>query len=533
MKRIFTIALLFLFVYAYPQTTPGKHSIKNLNVNTETAEFSVALYGDDQLVFAAPSDKVTIIRNIWRENRQPYLDIYRGQIDSTGQITGKTPVQGDVNRKYHEAVVTFTKDLKTVYYSANNYGDDNKPLRSSKGFDNIQLYKASINDAGEWVDVVKLPFNSDEFQTGQPALNQDDTKLYFVSDRPGGYGKTDIWEVVINKDGTYGEPMNLGPVINTEEREMFPFLADDNILYFSSDGHPGYGNLDIFASKLFDHTISKPLNLEPPVNSPKDDFAYLIEDTKHKGFFSSNREEGKGDDDIYSFKEDEELFIECLQTIKGVVRDKDSLTLLPGTIVELYDDQGNQVMITAADEDDASFSFDVPCNTQYKLIANREGYLRFSEPVKTANDLDLPAIENNIDMSTEFKWVGNDLLVNINTIYFDFDKYNIRPDAATELDKVIEVMQKYPELKIHAASYTDSRGSTRYNKRLSEKRAKSSVEYIISKGIDPGRLTSEGLGESDPVNGCVDGVECTEEQYQENRRTNFKVVADIQVKREE
>ncbi|MGB5362979.1 MAG: OmpA family protein, partial [Aureibaculum sp.] len=351
-------------------------------------------------------------------------------------------------------------------------------------------------------------------------------------DRPESIGKTDIYVVDINADGTYGEPKNMGPRINTDEREMFPFISDDNILYFSSQGHAGFGNLDVFASKIFDNTVSIPLNLEQPINSAKDDFAYIIEDAKHKGYFSSNRTDGKGDDDIYLFNEDEELFIECLQTIQGIVRDKDTQELLPGAIVAILDKDGNQLQITAAHEDDATYSFDVPCNDNYKIVATNDGYLRKELTVKTINDIDAPAIEKNIDLSTEFILVGDELLVNIDVIYFDFDKYSIRVDAAAELDKVIEVMNKYPELKIHATSHTDSRGPASYNMRLSKRRANSSVEYIVSKGIDAGRLTNEGMGESNLVNDCGDGKKCTEEEHQLNRRTKFKVVEQIKVKQE-
>ena len=532
MKKIIVISLLLCATLMAAQTTPGKHSIKSLNVNTKEANFGVALFGDNQIVFASPSEKVTIIKRVWRENNQAYLDLYIGDIDSTGQIVNKRSLQGDVNRRLHEAMVTFSKDFKTVYFSANNYDKEEKIIRSSKGLGNVQLYKATINENDEWTDIKKLPFNSDEFQTGLPTLNRDETKLYFVSDRPESLGKTDIFVVDINSDGTYGEPKNMGPRINTEEREMFPFISDDNILYFSSQGHAGYGNLDVFASKVFDNTVSKALNLEQPINSPKDDFAYIIEDAKHKGFFSSNRADGKGDDDIYSFNEDEELFIECLQTVKGVVRDRDTQELIPGAIVSILDSDGNQLQITAAHEDDATYSFDVPCNGVYTLVGIIDGYLRKEIEVKTVNDIEAPALEQNIDLSTEFIMVGNELLVNIDVIYFDFDKYNIRKDAADELDKVIEVMNKYPELKIHATSHTDSRGPKSYNKRLSNRRAKSSVEYIVSKGIDENRLTNEGLGESQLTNDCSDGKKCTEEEHQLNRRTNFKVVEQIKVKQQ-
>ena len=301
MKKILTTTLLLSTLFIVAQTTPGKHLVKLQDVNTKLADFGVAFFGEGKVVFASPSDKVTIVKRVWRENGQPYLDLYVGDIDSTGAIVNKRKFEGEVNRRLHEGSVVFTKDLKTVYFSANNYNEKEKSIRGTKGFDNIQMYKATVSDEGIWSNIEKLPFNSNDFQTGLPTLNNDDSKLYFVSDREGGLGKTDIYVVDIKSDGTYSEPKNLGSRINTEEREMFPFMADDNILYFSSNGHPGHGNLDVFASKIFDNTVSPALNLEQPVNSAKDDFAYIINESAQKGFFSSNRAEGKGDDDILFF----------------------------------------------------------------------------------------------------------------------------------------------------------------------------------------------------------------------------------------
>ena len=530
MKKYITIVLLLCATFLSAQTTSGKHSIKLLDVNTKEADFGVAFLGKDQIVFASPSDKVTIIKRVWRENGQAYLDLYLGDVDSIGGIINKRKLQGEVNRKLHEASLAFTKDLKTVYFSANNYNEKEKSIRGKGGFDNIQLYKASVNKEGLWSNIIKLPFNSDDFQSGLPSLNVDETKLYFVSDREGGFGKTDLYVVDINTDGSYGDPVNLGPKINTEEREMFPFMSDDNILYFSSNGHAGYGNLDVFASKIFDNTVSEPLNLEAPVNSPKDDFAYILKEELQKGYFSSNREDGKGDDDIYSFSEDNELFIECLQTVVGVVKDKETQALMPGTIVQVLDEDGNQLQIMAATEEEASFSFKLPCDTKYQLAAMSDGYLKLEIPVKTINDLDGPDIVQDLEMAQDFIMVGDELLVNINVIYFDLDKHNIRPDAAAELDRVVEVMTKYPELKIMASSHTDSRAEVDYNMKLSEKRAKASLDYIVAKGIDATRITSQGFGESQLVNECGDDKECSEEEHQLNRRTNFTVVEQIKIR---
>ena len=530
MKEVCTLLLLAVSLLIGAQTTPGKHSIKLSTINTKQADFGVNFMGDDKVIFASPNDKVTIVRRVWRENGQPYLDLYVGDIDSLGNVTNKRKLGGEVNKRLHEASVAFTNDLNTVYFSANNYNEKEKSIRGKEGFDYIQLYKARVNDTGEWSDIEKLPFNSDDFNTGLPSLSSDGKKLYFASDRPGGLGKTDLYVVDVTANG-YSEPKNLGPRINTEEREMFPFIADDNILYFSSNGHPGYGNLDVFASKIFDNTVSEALNLEQPINSPKDDFAYILKNEEKKGFFSSNRGNGKGDDDIYSFLEDDELFIDCLQEVKGVVRDKDTKELIPGAIVQVLDADGNQLQITAAKEDDASFSFLIPCNTDITLVGTNDGYLKEERSLKTLNDLDTDPIVEDLEMTPDFKMVGDELLININVIYFDFDKSNIRPDAAAELDKVVEVMKKYPELDIFATSHTDERGGSRYNMRLSDRRAKSTVDYILSKGIDAERIKSEGKGETEPAVDCK-GKTCTEEEHQLNRRTNFKVVEQIRIRRE-
>ncbi|MCK0131995.1 OmpA family protein [Flavobacteriaceae bacterium F08102] len=529
MRKIITLSLLLCAAMLSAQTTPGKHSIKILDVNTKYADFGLSFFGDDKVVFASPTEKVSIVRKVWRENDQPYLDLFMGDIDSTGQIINKRPIKGDVNKKLHEAMVTFTKDYKTVYFSANNYNSKNKSVKSSKGWDNIQLYKADVNPDNTWTNIVKLPFNSDEFQTGLPTLNEDETKMYFVSDRPGSIGKTDIYVVDIYPDGTYGEPKNMGPRINTEEREMFPHMGKDNMLYFSSNGHPGYGNLDVFVTKIYDNTVSIPLNLEEPINSEKDDFSYIMR-TDRQGYFSSNRSEGKGDDDIYSFMVDEPIFIECLQTVKGVVKNRDTDELIPGALVTIYDSEGNVLQQTAADEINASYSFDIPCNATFKITSVQDGFVAVEEQIKTINDLDGPVIEQDLLMSPEFVIVGDEVLVNINRIYFDFDKSNIRKDAAEQLDRVVEVMNKYPEMKIMASSHTDSRGPKAYNMKLSERRAKSTVDYIISKGIDASRIKSQGFGESKLVNKCSDGVPCSKEEHQLNRRTEFKIDGTLKVR---
>ena len=520
MNKFIAVFLLFVnVVFVAAQTTPGEYTIKNLDINTKYSDFGATFYGKDKIVFAAPTDNVKIVKTLWKENGQPFLDLYVGLITDDRQVIDKRPLSGDVNTKFHEGGVAFTKDLKTVYYTANNYYHK-KFLTDSTGTNTLQIFRSTLGIDGKWTEKEKIAINSDEFSTGHPALNYDDTKLYFVSDRPGGYGQTDIWVVDINEDGSFGTPRNLGDKINSPGREMFPYIDKDNILYYSSDGHPGYGNLDVYASKIYDNSVSEPLNLGKPINSEDDDFAFIIDDMRDRGFFSSNRAEGKGDDDIYSFLANPGLYIHCTQPITGVVRSETTGEPVPGATVELRNLEGEVLETATADAVTASYNlFKAGCDSTYVVVGMHKGFLNDEKTVSTVNDIDAEALQADLRLKEQF--VANK--VNINTIYFDFDKYNIRPDAAKELDKVVQVMKEYPELRIHASSHTDSRGPKAYNQKLSEKRAKATVDYIVAQGIDRDRLTYEGFGESQPVNNCTDGVKCSEEQHQANRRTDFTI----------
>jgi outer membrane protein OmpA-like peptidoglycan-associated protein len=518
-KTITLIYLMFSVAFITAQTHPGEYTIKNLDINTVDSDFGTAFLGKDRIIFAAPTDNTIIVRKTWKENNQLFLDLYTGLITDDRQVIDKKRMPGDVNTKYHEAGVAVTKDLKTIYYTANNFYQK-QYLTDSSGINNLQMFRASLDVEGKWTMKEKLPFNHVEYSMGHPALSHDDKKLYFVSDMPGGHGGTDIYVVDINDDGTFSEPRNLGDRINSGGKEMFPYIGKDNILYFSSNGHYGYGELDIFASKIYDNTVAVPINLEEPINSVYDDFAFIIDDEKDRGFFSSNRPEGKGDDDIYSFLALPGLHFECLQQITGVVRSESSGEPIPGATVELRDQNGEVIESTTADSLNGSYTFkNAKCAETYVIVGMNKGYLNDERTVSTVNDIDTAPLK--IDLNLPDQFVSNK--VNINTIYFDYDKYNIRPDAAKELDKVVQVMKEYPELLIAAGSHTDSRGEDDYNMILSEKRAKSTVDYIVSKGIDISRISHQGYGESQLVNRCSNGVKCSREEHQLNRRTEFKI----------
>src|SRR5210317_97290 len=249
-KKVTLLCLMLSVGYITAQTTPGLYTIKNLDINTKESDFGTAFLGKDRVIFAAPTNNTMIVKKTWKENGQQFLDLYTGLITDDRQVIDKKRMPGDVNTKYHEAGVAVSKDLKTIYYTANNFYEK-KFLTDSSGVNNLQMFRASLGIDGKWTEKEKLPFNHVEYSIGHPALNHDDTKLYFVSDMPGGYGQTDIYVVDIAEDGSFSAPRNLGPRINTDKREMFPYIGKDNILYFSSDGHDGYGKLDVFASMIF------------------------------------------------------------------------------------------------------------------------------------------------------------------------------------------------------------------------------------------------------------------------------------------
>ncbi len=512
-KYIVIIVLLGLSTLT-AQTAAGKYLIKNSNINTKYADFGTSFFGNDSVVFSSPTKK-TLIRNIWKPNEQPYLDLFVGAINEEGEIVGKEKVIGNVNTKFHEAIVTFTKDRKEVYFTGNNFYH-NQVTNDTVGTLRLQLFKAVVKADGTWVDIEKLPFNNDDYSTGHPALSADGKKLYFVSDRPGTIGNTDIYVVSVNNDGTYGQPKNLGPNINTQGKEMFPFV-NDNIIYYSSDGHESSGGLDVFANRIYDTTISRHLNLGTPINSVKDDFAFIIKEKK--GYFSSNRVEGMGDDDIYSFITNEPINIDCTQRLTGVVKNDQSKEILAGVMVKLLDKEGG-ILQTATSDQNGVYNFTVKCNETYKVVGDKADFQNDEKNLITVNDI----VEKPIELVLTLKPEIVENKINIENIYFDLDKWNIRADAALELDKLVQIMKEKPELLIEAGSHTDSRATEAYNNRLSSRRAKATFKYIVSKGISKKRVTAKGYGETKLINNCADDVVCTDEKHQMNRRTQFNII---------
>jgi len=491
-----------------------KIDLDEVSVNTEFSDFGPSYYMD-KLVFASSSntsegDKVAS----W--NEEPFLDLYIADMDGEGRLSNAQKLSGDVNTEYHESTPTFTKDGKTMYFTRNNYLDGKKGSDKNKTI-RLKLYKATKASNNAWTNVVELPFNDKAYSTAHPALSLDEKRLYFSSDRPGTIGMSDIWYVDILGDDTYSTPVNLGPEINTEARESFPFISDKNNLFFSSDGRGGLGGFDIFKTTLDANGIPGTIsNIGEPANSSYDDFAFITKEEDHIGYLSSNRDGGNGsiDDEIYRVVES------CQITITGTVFDEDSKALIPGAEVVLLD-ENNSIVDSILVGEDAAFSFTADCQKQYSIRGSKERFAPYEKVIQTPN------MTSTLEVPVPLKLVDpcppNDLgcRLKLQPIYFDFDRYNIRPDAAIELAKILAAMREYPELIIHIESHTDSRATFEYNERLSEKRAQSTLNWLIAKGISKNRLTAKGYGENQLTNKCKDGVDCTEEEHQLNRRSMF------------
>lgn len=492
----------------------------NLPINSKYSDFGSFIH-NDELYFASSRNTDEEKRYNW--NQEPFLDIYKVSVETKGDTISFGSADfinaEDINTDYHEASIAITNDGKTMYFTRDNVSKKNKVKYDKEGTTHLKLYKANL--VGDtWMDIEELPFNDDVFSTGHPALSPDNQTLYFVSDREGGMGQTDIYKVEIKDNNTYSEPVNLGEKINTEGREMFPFVSQDSTFYFSSDGHLNLGFLDIFKSNIIKDENAQPENLGAPYNSGYDDFAFFLnpseEENDKTGYFSSNRPDGQGSDDIYSF--DASI---CLQTIKGITKDGNTNAVIPGATVKLINEVG-KVLEEVKTNDKGAYEFTVDCNKKYTVVGSKEDYKDDMKVVETDNKH-----ENVSEADLYLEPLINNNQIVINPIFFDFDKWNIRTDAQYELENIVDVMLAHPTMVIKIESHTDSRGSDKYNLKLSDRRAKSTRDYIISRGIAPERIESAiGYGESMLLNKCSNGVKCSEEEHQLNRRSYFYILTE-------
>jgi outer membrane protein OmpA-like peptidoglycan-associated protein len=499
--------------------------VKNVpNINTSGSDFGAAIY-NDMLIFASDFTKNPVDNNPYGWTGRGYLDIKKSspviKNDFMSDMSLPLPFSPKLNQMFHDGPACFSPDGNIVYFTRSYKGKAKK----ENGIKTNQLkifYSEKI--AGGWSVPRAFIYNSPDYSVGHPALSPNGNTLYYISDMPGGEGGTDIW--MCKKEGeSWSEPFNLGNTINTSENEMFPYASDDGTLYFASEGHPGYGALDIFSSKFENGKWSVPANLKAPINSSFDDFALAFVPGTKNGFFSSNRPGGQGNDDIYSFKlieyEPEPVIPETpkQEYISGVIRDKVTMQPLEGATAFVYNTRTGDVIVVKTDPDG---HYEIPVNDpdEYIIKGMKSTYI--------ADCLSLNVSEtDNITKNESRDLLLDKLALNrtfrIDNIYYDFDKYNIRDDALPELDKLVRIMKENP-INVELGSHTDSRGSFSYNDRLSQNRANSAVAYIVSQGIDKNRITAKGYGEHQLVNKCADGVDCTEEEHQANRRTEFKII---------
>ncbi|MBA0883043.1 OmpA family protein [Flavobacterium undicola] len=563
----------------------NRFDIKNMVINTPNSEFGAMPYGE-KLVFSAVLRKPHTFEKVYKWNNESYLDLMSVTLKNP-KIDSIKKFSIELNTPLHESNAVFTKNGKTVYFTRNNSKDGIRAKNENK-VSMLQIFKAELID-GKWRNVTALPFNSDNYSVEHPALSNDEKTLYFASDMPGSLGSFDIYSVAI-LGSDYGTPKNLGPTINTDKKEQFPFVSKDNKLYFSSNGHAGYGFLDVFVSEIKNNEFTTPLNIGLPVNSGYDDFSFVMDSDSHQGYFASNRKGGKGGDDIYEISEIQPLVVEnCMQYISGVITDVDSKLPLEKAKVSLQDANKKEIETTLTTTD-GRFSFSVDCEKSYTVHASKGDYttaskfLKLFKDRKKINDASLSlksmkaikkeelAIEQQkkkealaalelkkkeaaiiaekakVEKETVAKKAiveaeikkkekiativaaekdivkdKERLIIKTDPIYFDYDLWYIRKESKPILNRVIELMKKYPDMVVEIGSHTDNRGNAKYNLDLSSKRATSTREYFISQGIPAKRIFAKGYGETVQIIKCEPSESCSEEQQELNRRSEFVI----------
>ena len=612
-KKLLLLSFLLSYISFFAQESERFIEIINLDVNSSYADFGVTFYKNDMVLFASSRKEENVKLSERSRNRMKHLFFFKGLIGDDGQIIFAGRYSLEKFNMFYESDITFMPDGKTIFFTLNNYIDDKYAgdiKKSSKKNHILNIFRASIDDAGIATNITALPINSSEYSVHNPSVSPDGKELYYVSDSEEGFGEDDIYKIVLHKDGTYGVPENLGPKINTKGREIFPFLSSNNILYFSSDGHGGKGYLDVFSSNYNRGNYDEVKNVGGKINSEYDDFAFVISPENGIGYFSSARK-GQGGADIFGFKIKP---VECNQLVAGVLKNRLDDTIISDATVQLLSD-GKEVQTVHTDENgiyvfkvdceksylitaqkDAftnteknfitsnvndfqeshdlfiepldckqaitgtvlseetlipllnvelalyykntllertysqiggvfQFEIEVDCNTNYEVKAEVLNYLPTFKDI-TTTDITSKTIDVKINMKEfqDFVTIRNVTMIQTDPIHFDLNDAAIRRDAAIELNKVVEMMKNHPEIKVEVGSHTDSRAPDAYNMRLSEDRASSTMAYIISKGINPNRISGTGYGETQLINKCTNGVKCSEAEHQANRRTEFVVI---------
>lgn len=501
------------FIENTTRSTPFLYDLKKVSKDKNAGDFGISYWGD-KVVFASQKKSE---EQKYQWNDKPYLDLYEATVSKDGELQNIKPFPKEINTKKHESSATFSSDGKIMYFDRNN---DKRIQIGNEKYSSIKIFRAEW-DGQNWTNITPTSFSGDSFSTKHPMLSKNGKRLYFSSDRPGSFGSFDLYYVDILDNGTYSEPINLGNVINTERREQFPFVDQGDFLYFSSDGHQGLGGLDIFVSKLHNENYIKPINLGPTANSGMDDFAFTVNKMTDTGYLSSNRD---GADEIYSFGRKDNP---NRPGVEGIVRDIHTKTVLPGTTVSIFDEENRLAGQLIVDEK-GDYLFNTEPNKKYRLSAEKDFYVPYNETF-TTNESGKAEFIIELEIETyddaeEIVVTKNDghVYIELENIYFEFDKHYITPEAAKTLNVLVDLLKKYPKMEIELGAHTDSKASPTYNLNLSHLRAKSAMDYIISKGINSKRLRSKGYGESKPLVNC--GNNCTEVEDAINRRCEFIIL---------
>lgn len=513
-----------------------RFNVQNLKgINTISSDFGAFTFDNALYLTSGRKQKGSQNKkyNNYTSDEEYVLDVFKYDVINDVYIN-ETPLEA-INTKYHEGVIAFSPSGDTMYFARETYYSKSyfkdsivKNGSTTEQVSVINLYRATrctkkeitwknngnCNFNKGW-NVTELEINSAYYSMKNPALSCDGKSLYFSSDMPGGFGNYDIYKSEIKDDGSLGEPINLGQKINTEEQEVFPHMCCDNTLYFSSNGHLGLGGLDVFYSKNVDGKWSNVRNVGLPVNSNSDDFAFKMGDDCTNGFVSSNRAGGVGSDDVYAVKKIKPL---CDILLESIVVDAKTDLPIDAALTSVKDNTG---IINNSKEtsEEGLVDYMIECEDEIQLLVSKEGYESKMIDIKLL-DIDPPLLKIKLDPIEELIVEEK---IELNPIYFEFDKANITNQAAFELDKLVSIMKKYPKMIIRAESHTDSRGPASYNKLLSERRAKSTTQYVISKGINENRISGFGMGEEDPEIDCSSG--CSKDEHAKNRRSEFIIVS--------
>ena len=515
----------------------GRYSVEPQDFNTKYNDFGPA-FGQRQLIFASginsdgSAGKVAGV-----DGEAGYFDLYAIPVNSSLDVMGAKayPLVGDINTKLHESTPAITADGTTMYFTRNNYYKG-KRGKTEDGRVLLKIYKAT-KVLGKWGDIKELPFCSDEYSVAHPALSPDEKTLYFAYSGPGALGQSDIYYVTIDGEDSYSFPKNLSTKINTDGRESFPFVTKSNLLFYASDGKQGLGALDIYVADLntIGETYFEAFNVGAPINSVRDDFAFVLDEELDKGFFSSNREGGQGEDDIYGFTRTEVLNVKCAGIIKGIAKDATDFVLLSNETIILLDVNGNELERVTSDEN-GNFAFNLnECRDDamynFKAILNNQKESENVPFLYKKDQKDIP-VELRFEFEKEMNLIEDvekDItdLVNFDPIYFDFGNAKIRPRESPKLLKVIYFLRENPNVRLVISSHADSRSGDEFNQKLSERRAKATKKYLVNWKIDPDRLTIVGYGETKLTNQCTNDIRCSEAEHRLNRRSEFQVIETL------